>query len=134
MAQNSQSAEIEALIRRSRAARQELKTAYAAFRHKLDVPARVKDSLRAHPLGWFGGSLATGLLASFFVSKGHSHKNTETAAEPKKKRAGLGGFALTAAASMAKPLVKAWLAKKLRGPSAGFQPTLFRRRFGSPGA
>lgn len=133
MAENSQSAEIEALIRRSRAARRELKTAYVTFRHKIDVPARVKSSLRTHPLGWFGGSLATGLLASFFVPKGH-HKHPDAPAESKKKRAGFGGFALTAATSMAKPLVKAWLAKKLRGASGGFQPTLFRRRFGSPDA
>jgi len=133
MAQNSQSAEIEALIRRGRAARRELKTAYVAFRHKIDVPARVKGSLRAHPLGWFGGSLATGLLASFFVPKGH-HKHPDTPAESKKKRAGFTGLALTAATSMAKPLVKAWLTKKLRRSSGGFQPTLFRRHFGSPDA
>jgi len=133
MAQNSQSAEIEALIRRGRAARQELKTAYVAFRHKIDVPARVKGSLRTHPFGWFGGSLATGLIASFFVPKGH-HKHSDEPEGSKKKRAGFGGFALTAATSMAKPLVKAWLTKKLRGSSGGFQPTLFRRRFGSPDA
>lgn len=130
MAENSQSAEIEALIRRGRAARQELKTAYVAFRHKIDVPARVKGSLRTHPFSWFGGSLATGLLASFFVPKGH-HKHPEVSEEAKKKRLGLGGFALTAATSLAKPLVKAWLTKKLRGSSGSFQPTLLRRRFGS---
>lgn len=130
MAEKSQSAEIEALIRRSRAARQELKTAYVAFRHKIDVPARVKDSLRSHPLSWFGGSLATGLLASFFVPKGHD-KHPASLEAPKKKRGRFGGVALTAAASMAKPLLKAWLTKKLRGPSSSFPSMPFRKRFGS---
>jgi len=131
MAENSQSAEIEALIRRGRVARQELKTAYVAFRHKIDVPARVKSSLRTHPLGWFGGSLATGLLTSFLIPKGH-RKHSEPSEESSKKRSGFGGLAFAAATSMAKPLVKAWLAKKFRGQASGFQPTLFGRRFGAP--
>ena len=66
MAQKS--APTEALIRRAEAARRQLSAEYAAIRHRLDVPARVKDSLRNNPLGWVGGSLAAGLAASTLLS------------------------------------------------------------------
>jgi hypothetical protein len=115
MAQKSASSEgIEALIRRSEAARRRLACDYATFRHRIDLPARVKDSLRNHPLGWVGGSLTAGLLASTLLRT----KPKEESPRPAKRRRGLAGFALTAATAVAKPMIRAWLTRRLQGQLA----------------
>jgi hypothetical protein len=122
MAQKS--APTEALIRRAEAARRQLSAEYAAIRHRLDVPARVKDSLRNHPLGWVGGSLAAGLAASTLLR----HKPKEETSRPAKRRGGIAGFALTAATALAKPMLKAWLANRLQGiPPERFSPWLSKK-------
>lgn len=121
MAHPSQDPTVESLIRRSQAARDRISLDLARLRYKADVPARVKDSLRSNPLGWLGGSLATGLLASFALHKGKP--------KPEKKvRRGLTGLALTAAGALLKPMVKTWLTGRLHQSLASRQNTYSHER------
>lgn len=97
--------EIRLLIRRSQAARVRLGTDLAELKQRIDVPSRIRQSLVANPAGWIGGGLLAGLLASL------SFRRSKPAAP--KKRSGITGFALTAAGTLAKPLLKAWLSGRL---------------------
>ncbi len=97
--------EIRKLIQTGDAARAVLGTEIRSLKHKLDVPARVKDSLREHPTGWLGGSLVAGMFTSLLFRR-----------KPKveKKKKGLAGFLLGLAVSGLRPLVKVWLAGQLK--------------------
>jgi hypothetical protein len=70
MAPQSQG-QTEALIARIAASRVALAADLAEVRRRLDVPARVKDSILSMPLAWFGGSLGAGFLASALLKKKH---------------------------------------------------------------
>ena len=93
------------LIRRSQAARERLGVDLADLRHRFDVPSRIRHSLDSHPIGWIGGGLAAGLLASLAL------RRPKPAVQ--KRKAGLSGLALTAAGALARPLLKAWLSGRL---------------------
>lgn len=103
--ESSEQQEIQRLIRLSEAARSRLGSEVAILRHRLDVPSRLKDSLRQHPAGWLLGSLASGLAASLVFRRKPS--------APKKRRgipATLFGLTLTAV----RPMAKIWLANQLK--------------------
>ncbi|BCU79109.1 hypothetical protein llg_38240 [Luteolibacter sp. LG18] len=93
--------EIEALLRRSETARRRLAYDLAALKHRVDVPARMKESLQTNPTGWIGGSLVTGLLASFALRRKKPKR-----VEEKVRRAGLTGLLLTAGGALIKPALK----------------------------
>ena len=107
MVQNTQAPAVNELLRRSQLARERLSVDLAEFKHRLDVPGRLKDSLQSNPTGWIGGGLAAGLLASLAIRRGKP-------APEKKRRSGITGLALTAAGAVARPMLKAWLGGKLR--------------------
>lgn len=107
MVQNTQAPAINDLLRRSQLARERLSVDLSEFKHRLDVPSRLKDSLQSNPTGWIGGGLVAGLLASLAIRKGRP-------APEKKRRSGITGLALTAAGAVARPMLKAWLGNKLR--------------------
>jgi len=96
---------IRQLLNRSQAARERLSLDIADFKHRIDVPSRIRQSLTANPAGWIGGGLVAGLLASL------SFRRPKPA--PEKKKSGFSGLALTAAGALARPLLKAWLSGKL---------------------
>lgn len=55
---------LEELSRQLELSRSQLGHAAIRLRHRLDVPQRVRSSVRRNPGGWFAGSLAVGLVAS----------------------------------------------------------------------
>lgn len=97
--------EIRRLIELSASSRQSLANEAAALRHKLDVPSRVRESLRENPTTWMAGSLVSGLAASLlFRSK----------PAPVKKRRGFPAAVLGLTLTAARPLLKVWLANQVK--------------------
>ena len=64
--------EIERLIRLGEAARTCLEHEAVLLKERLDVPARIRSSLKEHPAGWLLGSLASGLAASLLLRLSHA--------------------------------------------------------------
>jgi len=84
----------------------------AALRRRLDVPARVGASLRRHPAAWFFGSLATGWLASRALH--HRRKPAAPAPLVSRRRTAVAA-AVGLAVSLAKPVLRRWLWRKIAG-------------------
>lgn len=94
----------EALIARIEASRATLTTEAHRLRHRLDVPARLKDSVLSKPLAWFGGSLGAGLAASLLF---RGRRRRERRVAPVAKRsllAVLAGGLFT----LIRPLLQEW--------------------------
>jgi hypothetical protein len=105
--------EIQRLIRLSEASRSCLESEVITLRHRLDVPARIRGSLKEHPSTWLFGSLASGLAASLMFRR-------KPAAV--KKRRGIPGVLLGLTLTAARPLAKVWLADQLKHWVAGISP------------
>ncbi|MEK7952493.1 hypothetical protein [Luteolibacter soli] len=99
----------EALIARLAASRSDLGRDVAILRHRLDVPARVKESVMSKPLAWFGGSLGAGLVASFLLRGRKSAPKQE-----KVVRRSLWGLALSGAFTLARPALQTWATNELQ--------------------
>ena len=104
----SKQQDIEQLILASARARDILGGEVVALRRKLDVPARLRGSLKKHPLGWLGGSLAAGFVATGFFRRKPRPRPKETA------RKGLTGLLLTIAIAAVRPVLKIWLTGQLK--------------------
>lgn len=102
------SEQIQRLIRTSDAARGVLGSEIRGLKHKLDVPGRMKDSLRSHPTGWLGGSLVAGMATSLLFRR--KPKREKTAAKKKT----LLGLLLTMLIASLRPFVKVWLTGQLK--------------------
>lgn len=102
---SSEKAEIERLIRLGDSSRRCLGSETARIRRRFDIPARMRDSLGAHPTSWLFGSLATGLVTSLFFSRRKPVVKT--------KRRGMTGPLLGIALTAARPLAKVWLSNQL---------------------
>lgn len=102
--------EIQRLIRLGAASRACLESEAAALRRRLDVPARLRGSLRTHPTAWLFGSLASGLAASFLFRRKPAEE---------KKRRGFPGMLLGLTLTAARPIAKVWLADQLKHWLAG---------------
>jgi len=99
------------LIRLSADSRSRLNQAAFALRQRLDVPRRALHSLRSHPVAWLGGSLATGVAATFLFRHKAAPPPPSAVTIPRRGlHVVLGSLALTAL----RPTVKAWLAVQLR--------------------
>ncbi len=94
------------LIRQAAAARSRLATQAVKLRRNLDVPARLRSSLGGHPGRWMAGSLVSGMAASLLLRRKPKHA-------PAKSK-GLLLALLAMLFSAAKPLLKAWLAGRLK--------------------
>jgi hypothetical protein len=103
----SKDQEIQRLIQLSESARACLSREADLLKHRLDVPARLRSSLKENPTGWLFGSIGSGLAASLlFRRKSHSVE--------RKKRTlpqAILGLTLTAA----RPLAKVWLTDQVKG-------------------
>ena len=98
-------AEIQRLIRLSQASRRFLEAEVTVLKDRLDVPSRIRDSLKQHPSAWMAGSMVSGLFASaLFRRKAPATK------KPRGVPAILLGLTLTAA----RPMAKVWLANQLK--------------------
>ncbi len=108
--------EIERLIRLSDSARSRLEQDMRSLKQRLDVPARLRGSLKSHPSGWLLGSLATGFVASILI-----RRKPASAVVGKKNRSlllTLLGLALTAA----RPLARVWLTGQVKNYLTGPPP------------
>lgn len=96
---------IRELLRQAEAARSVIHTDVALLKHRLDVPARIRESLSQRPGTWLFGSLGAGLLASIAL-RGRAPR-----AERKAKgwKSVVFGLAMTAA----RPLLKTYLTGQL---------------------
>ncbi len=115
----SKQQEIERLVRLASSARSSLENEAITLKQRLDVPSRIKTSLRTNPAGWLFGSAASGLAASLFLRR--------KPARPEKPARGmalsLGGLILT----VLQPIAKIWLTNALKNyltaSSSSFQNT-----------
>lgn len=102
----SEKAEIERLIRHSENARACLESEAVRIKQRFDIPARVRHSLSEHPTSWLFGSLASGLVASLFLSRRHNKPVEKT------NRKGVAGMLLGLTLTAARPLAKVWLSNQ----------------------
>jgi len=114
--QPAKSPEIERLIRIGDASRARLSDEVALLRQRFDVPARLRASMRGHPGGWLGGSLAAGLGVSLLLRRKPAAK----------KRKGWLGWGLSLGVAALRPAVKAWLANRLKQQFAPHSSVVFR--------
>lgn len=96
------------MIERIAASRAALGDNLLDLRHRLDVPARVKDSLVSKPLVWFGGSLGVGLLASL------AFKRPRAAPRAERPRRGWMGLILGGAMTLARPALQSWALREIQ--------------------
>jgi hypothetical protein len=94
------------LILQAAAARARLSGHAVKLRRTLDVPTRLRDSLGGHPGRWMAGSLVSGMAASLLLRRKPKHA-------PVKSKSLLLAI-LTMIFTAAKPLLKAWLAGRLK--------------------
>lgn len=66
---NKETVELGELIRRSEASRLQLSQSHAVLKRKLDIPSKIKKSIKLNPLPWVGGSIATGFFGSLSLGK-----------------------------------------------------------------
>jgi hypothetical protein len=93
----------EALSARLAASRTAVAADLATLRHRLDVPARMKDSILSKPLAWFGGSLGVGLLASMLLKRPRPAPQMPVRAAKSLWKIALGG-----AFALARPALQTW--------------------------
>lgn len=108
MASKSIQPEILKLQERSAASRAALQAEFLQLKHRLDVPARIKESLREQPSSWLFGSTALGLGSALLLPLLRRRKHSRTTADPKK-----GNALVHFAWKVAQPILKQWLTKTL---------------------
>lgn len=117
----SKNQQIERLIRSGEIARSVLTAEVASFKAKLDVPSRVRNSLRGHPTGWLLGSAVSGLLASLLFRR----KPAPVAKKPR----GLPWKFLALLLTVVRPMAKVWLTGHVKNYLTGNN---LQWAFGSP--
>ena len=109
MARNThQKADIQALIHQAALSRSLLSGEVASLRKKLDLPHRIRASLKENPSKWLLGSMASGLFASSLF-----RRKPKKEAAPKKHR----GLLLTVAGlgvSALQPFARIWLTNQVK--------------------
>jgi hypothetical protein len=106
-----QSHEIERLIEAAQVARSYLEVEAISLKQRLDVPSRIRGSLKSHPTGWLVGSAVSGLAASLMF------RRRPIVTEKKRKSFPLAILGLTLTA--VRPLAKVWLTDQLKSHLAG---------------
>ena len=101
--------EILRLQERSEAARLTVATRFTKLKHQLDVPARLRESLRSKPSTWILGSTAAGMAAGILFPR-FRRPAALVSHTAKSATARLLGLAWSAT----RPILKAWLANQLR--------------------
>jgi hypothetical protein len=101
-----QDREIERLIALGTSARSSLEREAVLLKQRLDVPTRIRDSLKSHPTGWLVGSMASGLAASMLFSRRPPAREKKKSSLPLT----LLGLSLTAV----RPVAKIWLADQVK--------------------
>jgi hypothetical protein len=104
--------EIERLIRLGEAARACLEHEAVSLKQRLDVPARIRSSLKEHPAGWLLGSLASGLAASLLL-------RLKPRRPEEKKHRGLPLTLLGLTLTAIRPMAKVWLTDQMKNYLTG---------------
>ncbi len=110
MAANSQNAEnqIESLVLRADAARNALGDKLLTLRQKADVPSRIKEKIRSHPILVFGSTALGGLiLARLFFRK-------SSRPAPPTPRRSIKNMLFQVLCDSAKPAIQAWLIEQVK--------------------
>lgn len=111
----SRQQQIEQLIRNSEQSRSFLTAEVHSLKAKLDVPARVRSSLKGNPGGWMLGSAASGLAASLMF-----RRKPAKAAKAKAGRKSSHPIRLLALIlTVIRPMAKVWLTGQLKNFLAG---------------
>ncbi len=107
----SKTREIERLTGIGDTARVRLGQEATLLKHRLDVPSRIRGSLKSHPTGWLLGSLAAGLAASLLFRR--------RPPPPEIKRRSLPITLLGLALTAIRPLAKVWLTDHVKNYLSG---------------
>lgn len=121
--------EIRRLILLGDAARSCLSHEAAALKHRLDVPSRIRGSLKSHPTGWLFGSMAAGLATSLLFRR---RPSKSVGAEIKRKSLPLALLGLTLTA--VRPFAKVWLTDQVKNYLSGqlATPGAYRKPMSHP--
>ncbi len=103
--------DLQALSARIAASRVAVAGELAQLRYRLDVPARVKESVLSKPLAWLGGSLGAGFVASIFLRRRRSHRSEKAEKVVKKS---LWGMLLGGAFTLARPALQNWALREFQ--------------------
>ncbi len=98
--------EIDRLILLGAMSRSRLGSEIGSLKEQLDVPARIRSSLKQHPTGWLLGAVASGLAASLLF------RRQPVAAEKKHRSFPLALLGLTLTA--VRPFAKVWLTDQVK--------------------
>ena len=101
--------EIQRLIRQADSARSCLKAEYLELRQRLDVPARLRQSLKFHAGGWLAGALASGAATGFLLRGGKRRRDGSS-----KKRGGIFMAGLGLILTALRPFAKVWLTDRVK--------------------
>lgn len=112
MARNTQAPEVERLIARLEQSREQVRRHADGLRECLDVPGRLRKSLRSHPVAWFGGSLGAGMIASRLLRRPRARK----------ARRGWFGPLLGAAFTLSRPLLQQMITSEVQRRFHGRDP------------
>lgn len=115
MARNSKNEiDLAELVQRSEAARLKLGEAHHELKEKLNIPLRVKSSIKSQPMKWLGISAGVGLVGSFFMKskkkKRIQRQEKQTVFDHAK---GLFPAPTSMLFSLVKPALKVYVAKLL---------------------
>lgn len=108
----SRQQEIERLIRSSENARRFIRSEVHSLKAKLDVPARVRGSLKGNPFGWLFGSAASGLVASLLFRR-KSARSVGKKSTPRPFRF------LALILTLVRPMAKVWFTGQVRNYLSG---------------
>jgi hypothetical protein len=115
MAKPTQKAvELGELIRRSEAARLSIGRAHQLLKHRLDAPSRIKESLKAQPAKWIGGSIVAGFVGSFLFKSRKKKMRDEVKATGKGRNSLLRLLGLNLLVKILKPAAKIYATKLLK--------------------
>lgn len=103
---------LEVLSARIAASRVAVAGELATLRRRLDVPARVKESVLSKPLAWLGGSLGAGLLASIALKRRRRSSRVEKAEKAAKKA--WWSVLLGGAFTLARPALQNWALREFQ--------------------
>jgi hypothetical protein len=106
------------LIARLARARQQLDSSGRNVRRAMDVPARIRSSLRSHPAIWLGGGLLAGVVISQLLRRPRT-RTTSAGKEKSRKgalpKAGAAGLLVAGgkiAFDILRPLLVKWLVRR----------------------
>ena len=113
MAQSTyHAARLTELTQQAAASRLVISQGYVQLRNRLDVSARIKDSIERHPTKWVSGTLAAGLFVSRFFRTGK--KAARVVAATSGSSHGLLFRSATMVFSLSKPFLKTYALKLLQ--------------------